>query len=600
MRNDFKHLPTNLKGFVWYFLKDHKLALSGFAVVAILWSIEMSLSPYLMKVLIDIVNSYEMSPHALIGAISIPAILYASMSLMMNLNFRFYEYICLKVFPQIKQDVNNTMFKYLAGHSHSYFQTHFSGTLVKKINDLVVSIEPVIRIPNDMFIPRLIALVIASLFLYTVHPLFSIILGCWAVIFVSASYFLAKGSEGKSFRLADAFAALNGVMVDSVTNIMSAKIFSNIPHEEKRVGETLSDVVSKDRALQWYMLKVHFVQGLCVTLLVSFLLITLVHGRLNGWVSVGDFAFVLSLAVYFIIGIYNIGQEMVRFAKEIGTCRQALSILIEPHEIIDKPNAKPLIYQNGDIEFKNVEFAYSESKPIFENLNISIKSGEKVGLVGYSGGGKSTFVKLLLRLHDIQKGEILIDSQPVNAVIKSSLTKLVGLIPQDPDLFHRSIMDNIRYGNLSASDDEVIESAKKAHCHEFVMELEDKYKSLVGERGVKLSGGQKQRIAIARAILKNAPILILDEATSSLDSITERYIQDSLHQMMEGKTTIVIAHRLSTLSEMDRILFFKDGEIIEDGSFEVLMAMKEGHFKKLWEMQAGGFIPDVKSKSEIE
>lgn len=574
------------------------MAIAGFAIVAILWSVEMSLSPYLMKVLIDIVNSYEMSPQALVGAIAIPAILYASMSLVMNLNFRFYEYICLTVFPQIKQNVNNKMFKYLAGHSHNYFQTHFSGTLVKKINDLVVSIEPVIRIPNDMFIPRLIALVVASLFLYTVHPLFSIILGCWAVLFVWASYFLAKGSEGKSFKCADAFAALNGVMVDSVTNIMSAKIFSNVTHEEKRVGESLSDVVYNDRALQWYMLKVHFVQGLCVTLLVSCLLIALVHGRLNGWVSVGDFAFVLSLAVYFIIGIYNIGQEMVRFAKEIGTCRQALSILIEPHEIIDIPNAKPLLYDKGDIQFKEVEFAYSESKPIFKNLNINIKSGEKVGLVGYSGGGKSTFVKLLLRLHDIQKGQILIDNQAVNSVIKSSLTKQVGLIPQDPDLFHRSIMDNIRYGNLSASDEEVIEAAKKAHCHEFVMELEDKYESLVGERGVKLSGGQKQRVAIARAILKNAPILILDEATSSLDSITERYIQDSLHQMMEGKTTIVIAHRLSTLSEMDRILFFKEGEIIEDGSFETLMSIKDGHFKKLWEMQAGGFIPDIKIDRE--
>lgn len=587
-------LPKNLKSFVWYFLKEHKLTLVGFAIVAILWSTEMSLSPYLMKVMIDVVNQYEMSPQALMGAIAIPAVLYASMSLIMNLNFRFYEYICLRMFPKIKQDVNNTMFKYLSGHSHAYFQGHFSGTLVKKINDLVVSIEPVIRIPNDMFIPRLMALVVASLFLYTVHPLFSIILSCWAAIFVTASYFLAKGSEGKSFRLADAFAALNGVMVDSVTNIVSAKIFSNIPHEEERISNTLSDVVQKDRALQWYMLKVHFAQGLCVTLLVVFLLMALVHGRLNGWVSIGDFAFVLSLAVYFIIGIYNIGQEMVRFAKEIGTCRQALSILIEPHEIVDMPDAKPLVYQKGSIEFKNVTFGYVGSKIIFKNLSVIINSGEKVGLVGYSGGGKSTFVNLLLRLYDIKDGEITIDDQNISLVTKTSLRKVVGLIPQTPDLFHRSIIENIRYGDLSATDNEVIEAAKKAHCHEFVMQLEEQYESLVGERGVKLSGGQKQRIAIARAMLKNAPILILDEATSSLDSITERYIQDSLHQMMEGKTTIVIAHRLSTLSEMDRILFFKNGQIIEDGSFEELMAIQEGHFKKLWEMQAGGFIPDVK------
>lgn len=211
----------------------------------------------------------------------------------------------------------------------------------------------------------------------------------------------------------------------------------------------------------------------------------------------------------------------------------------------------------------------------------------------YSGGGKSTFIKLILRLIDPQSGRILIDNQDIKTIQKQSLRKAIGTIPQEPELFHRTIMENIRFANQNATDEEVIDAAKRAHCHEFVMDLPEQYHSLVGERGVKLSGGQKQRIAIARAFLKNAPILVLDEATSSLDSVTERFIQEGLHAVMSNKTTIVIAHRLSTLKDMDRILVFVNGRIVEDGNLNSLLANKESHFYKLWQMQAQGFIPII-------
>ena len=262
---------------------------------------------------------------------------------------------------------------------------------------------------------------------------------------------------------------------------------------------------------------------------------------------------------------------------------------------MESANAKPIIVTKGEIEFKNVKFGYSAKKIIFNNLNVKIYPGEKVGLVGFSGSGKSTFVKLILRLNDIQDGEILIDGFNIKEATKGSLRFNIGMIPQEPDLFHRTIMENIRYGRRESTDSEIIEAAKRAHADEFIKELSEGYDALVGERGIKLSGGQRQRIAIARAILKNAPILILDEATSQLDSISENYIQESLWELMKGKTTLVVAHRLSTLLHMDRILVFERGVIVQDGRHDDLIKA-DGLYKNLWEAQVGGFLMDSPSE----
>ncbi len=329
------------------------------------------------------------------------------------------------------------------------------------------------------------------------------------------------------------------------------------------------------------------------SVLIVSMLIALIYGLKLGWVSAGDFALVLTLSITFMWGIHDMGKQMQRYSKVVGTCNQALSIIKQPHEITDLPNAQPLQVTQGQLSFREVSFHYENNKPLFKNLTITINPGEKVGLVGYSGGGKSTFIKLILRLMEIQSGQILIDDQDIKEVTKGSLRRQIGTIPQEPELFHRSILENIKFARVSATDEEVIDAAKKARCHDFIMDLPEQYQSLVGERGVKLSGGQKQRIAIARAFLKNAPILLLDEATSSLDSLTENEIHEALHEVMANKTTIVIAHRLSTLKDMDRILVFVNGEIVEDGSLENLLKNQYGHFYKLWQMQAEGFIPPV-------
>ena len=284
-------------------------------------------------------------------------------------------------------------------------------------------------------------------------------------------------------------------------------------------------------------------------------------------------------------------RSFLEFFEYLGNISDGVAVFVQPHEIIDKTDAPVLKVNRGEIEFNDVCFTYHEGLQVFEHLNVTIEPKQQVGLVGFSGSGKSTFVNIMLRLFEPQSGEINIDGQNILNVTQDSLRENVSIIPQDPQLFHRSLMENIRYGRLDATDDEVIEAAKKAHAHEFILQAEKQYDSLVGERGVKLSGGQRQRIAIARAILKDSPILILDEATSSLDSVTEKKIQLALENLMKDRTVVVVAHRLSTISHMDRILVFDQGKIIEDGSHQQLL-QRDGHYAHLWNMQAGGFLPE--------
>lgn len=587
-------LPTKLLPFIWRYLKNRKLYLSVFFFTALIWAIEMSLSPYLLKVIIDDVVQYSQNQAKLIAAILIPAALYVSMSIILNITFRLYDYVNLKLYPAIKSDISKDMFAYLLNHSYDFFQNNFSGSLSKKIFDMSFNIDQLISIFNEWFYPRIFAIIIASITLFVaVKPVFGIILCLWAISFIALSFLAAKKSEGLARVQSEAAAKMSGTLSDSITNIMSVKLFSNASSEITHIDRDIDQIVDADQKLQWMNLKFNFLQGLSVTVLIGSMLTALIYGSSHGWVSPGDFAFVLMLSISFLSSIFDIGQQMLKFSKVVGICNQSLSFIRVPHEIIDAPDATPLKIMKGEIKFQDVSFQYPNNLPLFNKLNITIRPGEKVGLVGYSGGGKSTFIKLILRLIDTQSGSIFIDDQDIKKITNNSLRKQVGTIPQEPDLFHRTIMENIRFARLDASDDEVIEAAKKARCHEFISELPEQYQSLVGERGIKLSGGQKQRIAIARAFLKHAPILLLDEATSSLDSITERYIQESLHNVMINTTTIVIAHRLSTLKDMDRVLVFVGGKIVEDGALNDLLENKNGHFYKLWQMQAEGFIPSI-------
>lgn len=583
-------LPKTLSAFIWHFLKPHKLYLAIIAIVALVWAVELSVSPYLFKLLIDGVSQYSDKPTLLLSAILLPAILYASMSLIININFRVYDYVNMKLFLQLYTHITNAVFEYTINHSYGFFQKTFSGSISDKIVYLPRDVEVLFKFISENLVPKTLAVLIAASMLLLVQPIFSMILFVWVIIFVTITCWLALNATEKSAAFSTQVNQLTGTVVDSISNIITAKIFANLNYEKRRLDKSHDKVNTCYADMQFYNLKLHSIQGIAVTILISSMLTALIYGKMHNMITTGDFVFVLTLSSNIIMNVWNLGQELINFTRTSGKCQQALALLQQPHEITETPNAKILSVPHGEISYQDVSFSYEGSKTVFKDFSITIPAGQKVGLVGYSGGGKSTFVKMLLRLFDIQSGHIEIDHQVIESVTLASLRNNITFIPQEPELFHRSIIENIRYGRLSASDDEVIDAAKKAHCHEFIKNLPEQYHTLVGERGIKLSGGQRQRIAIARAILKQAPILVLDEATSALDSATEKHIQASIHEIMQGKTTIVIAHRLSTLLEMDRILFFENGKIIEDGSLEALKANNQ-KFNQLWEMQVGGFLP---------
>ena len=430
---------------------------------------------------------------------------------------------------------------------------------------------------------------------YFVNPIFSIILITWFIFFAGSSIFMSKKLVSLSDAQAKEESIVVGELVDSLSNHTNVRIFARKVYENSRMVTFFDRQQKAYTATYMYSTILSCIQGGLIAVMMGCSTFFLVYLYGKGLVTIGDFALILGLSMELGHMMWYTMSEVDEFNKAVGRCKQSLISLMIPLEITNKPNATELNCTNGQITFKNVKFHYKGTEPLFENKSIEIRAGQKVGLVGYSGGGKSTFVNLILRFYDVTDGAILIDEQDIREVTQESLRKNIAMIPQDPSLFNRTLMENIRYGRADASDREVMEAAKQAHAHEFIEKLPDGYNSLVGERGVKLSGGQRQRIAIARAILKNAPILILDEATSQLDSLTENVIQESMWELMQNKTTIVIAHRLSTLLHMDRILVFDKGKIVEDGTHNELLA-KQGLYKKLWDAQVGGFLGDKRQE----
>jgi ATP-binding cassette subfamily B protein len=585
-------LPKTLPAFFWHFVRPYKSYTVGLVLVAVLWAIHVSVTPYVLKLLIDRVNNYQDNSLELGKVLLWPAVFYALLSLALGITFRFYDFIILKLMPNLRRDIQQQMLFYLEGHSHNYFQNNFAGSLSNKISDMMRGVPEILAMLTDAFLAAAFGVIFASVTMYMVQPVFAIVLIIWATIYFYITWYLSKKGQKYAAILAESKSTLSGKQVDSVSNINNVRLFAKCNFEVNYIKKYTDDTVRKDREMQWYLLKVRVFQFISMSAVLAVMLYFLIEERSRNAITIGDFALILGLQARLLDALWNVANNFVRFAQEVGSCQQALTIITPPHEIVDAPDAKPLHITHGEIVFDNVTFNYQRNKNLFKNKHVKIAAGSKVGLVGFSGSGKTTFVNLILRFFDIESGRILIDEQDIAKVTQDSLHEQISIIPQDTSLFHRTLMENIRYGRVDASDAEVIEASKRAHCHEFIKQISEGYDALVGERGIKLSGGQRQRIAIARAMLKNAPILILDEATSALDSVTEKHIQAGLQELMRGSTTIVIAHRLSTLSEMDRILVFDKGQIIEDGAHEELLKI-EGHYAHMWKMQAGGFLPEA-------
>lgn len=585
-------ISKNALGFVRKSLQGSWGPISLMIAVAIIWAIDISLRPYLLKLILNEVA--EANPTNLYDTVKWPALAYLAMTIFISTIFRAHGYFVeYKMVPKLRQNIADSIFGHLLNQSHSYYQNQFSGSLANKIADLTGSIPEVIQIVIDRFFSHGLALLIAIYALWQVSITFAIIMVSFVFLFLIVSLLTAKKLGRLAENWSELSSSISGQIVDVLSNVMSVRLFTSKSKEREFLRESTGKAVIAERKLQWTYFSIFSLYGYSLCALLGANLYFLIIGRQEGHVSVGDFALVLSLNVSISDFLWDLTNQFSQFSKHSGKITQALRTTTTPIGIPDSPGALELKVSLGEIEFDKVGFFYKGTEPLFNDKSIRIEAGQKVGLVGYSGSGKTTFVNVILRLFNVTKGRILIDGQDIATVSQESLRRAIGMIPQDPSLFHRTLIDNIRYGRQEATDAEVIDAAKRAHAHEFIEILPEGYMALVGERGVKLSGGQRQRIAIARAILKNAPILMLDEATSQLDSITENLIQESLWQLMQGKTTLVVAHRLSTLMHMDRILVFNKGRIVQDGTHQQLLS-QEGMYKTLWSAQIGGFLPDEK------
>ncbi|USO02715.1 MAG: ABC transporter ATP-binding protein [Alphaproteobacteria bacterium] len=548
-----------------------------------------SLEPYLLKMIIDKVTHHQ-GPNLFFSVV--PYIAYFALGgIIYSLSWQVKHVVERSVIPYVETNIAMHLFKYLQKQSHRYFQEKMPGTLSTKIADLQLGVERILAILMHFF-RMTVGVCVTIFFMAKVHLYFAMVVVVWIIMFLFVTSIIASRLEVQVLNRAYSRSATFGRIVDSLANIMTIRLFGKQDYEIQKQYESFDVYVNQDRNLRYQQILMWvFLGGFALILQITMLLL-LVYGAQNGWVVMSDFAFVMLTSISLIEKMFFIMELISEFSTRWGTAKQGASLMSDPLEIEDKYADQDFCVRRGAIEFQNVNFSYNK-KPVLKNLSIKFFGGEKVGLVGFSGGGKTTFINLISRLFDPDSGSVLIDGNDITKVSQKSLRSAIAYIPQDPVLFNRSILSNLRYGKLNATKEEIQEACKMAHCHEFIERLPEKYETIVGERGAKLSGGQRQRIAIARAYLKDAPILLMDEATSALDSATEKLIQESMESLMEEKTVIVIAHRLSTLLSMDRIVVFDQGQIVEEGTHNTLMK-KKGLYEKLWKAQQKGFIGDTK------
>jgi len=425
---------------------------------------------------------------------------------------------------------------------------------------------------------------------YSLIPKYAYILGIFCLVFLLTSLIYIRYKIKYDVIAALADTRTTGVLADAIGNHSSIQIFTGYLHEKNRTNETIQKQ-RKATVFNWYLWEgLNGIQGF-YSVIIGFIIFWV---AINDWglglVTLPFMVLLQSYLVRLMDNLWSFGGIVRTFYDSFADAQEIALILNTPYEIIDKIEK---VAQNikGEVVFSNVTYFYkNNNNKVLDNFSLTIPSGQKVAIVGSSGAGKTTLVRLLMRIFDIPSGKIMIDGFDISKISQKNLREQISFVPQDPVLFHRTLMENIRYGRRDATDEEVFKAATLAHCDEFIDSLPLRYETYVGERGIKLSGGERQRVAIARAIIKNAPILVLDEATSSLDSHSEHLIQDALTKLIQGKTTIVIAHRLSTIRQMDRIIVLEKGKIVEEGIHEELANKKDGFYKKLWDLQAGGFL----------
>jgi len=547
--------------------------------------------PYALSRVINQINAPNPTPGHIPLTLVIAVSWFVGLCVAELLFGRVASAVQLRVGPRQRQYLSRMLFHYLQRHSQRFLTENFAGALAHRISETARDVNNVLWALITELWPIAITISVANVLLMAANRWLGAFMLTWSVGFIAMSLYVSRRTQPLSFAASSARSHTVGMVVDAVANHNAVRLFARVDHERERLDAAfnaeLQTVLRSNVATE----RVRVFQFAASALLKGGIVIVSVLLWVRGAISVGQFVMAVSMALLVIAEVRNLSRRFLEMFESLGNVASGVNAIFLPHELVDSPAARVLPAVRGDITFDAVSFRYAHGAEVFRSLTVHIPAGQHVGLVGVSGSGKSTFVSLLLRLYDPQSGAIRIDGHELRDVTQDSLHQQIGLIPQDPSLFHRSLRENIRYGRLDASDEAVEDAARLAHAHEFIERVPGGYDAEVGERGVKLSGGQRQRIVIARVLLKDAPVLILDEATSSLDSITEHEIQTALNGAMAGKTVVVVAHRLSTIAHLDRILVFSDGRIVEDGSHSELLA-RHGAYRRLWSRQSGGLLPE--------
>ncbi len=496
-----------------------------------------------------------------------------------NLLWRVASWIANYTFVAVTGDLRRDLFRHLTGHSPGYFADRLPGMLTSR----VTATSNAVFTAENMFVwnvlPPCVATIAAIVLVCTISLPMAAALAVVAGIMVLVLFRLAAAGRPLHQDFATKAAAVDGEMVDVVTNMPLVRAFGGVKRELRRFDGTVGRELGARRRSLYYLEKLRIFHAVVTILLTLGLLAWSIMLWTQGEATTGDVVLACTLSISVLSATRDLAVALVDMTQHIGRLAEAVATLLVPHELRDHPEAEPLIRRGASVKFEAIDFRYADGRQIFQGFNLSFRPGERVGLVGPSGGGKSTLFTLLQRFYDVQAGRILIDGQDIVRVTQESLREAIGVVPQDISMFHRSVTENIRYGRPEATDDEVLEAAFAARC-DFIEDLPQGLRTIVGERGVKLSGGQRQRIAIARAFLKDAPLLLLDEATSALDSESEEAIREALGRLMNGRTVIAIAHRLSTVRNFDRVVVLQVGRVVQDGPPDLLVR-REGPYRQL-------------------
>ena len=580
---DLARLGSRPMAFLFSFIRRHA---AGHAIIvtSVLLAVVCSVSTqYGLKHLIDVVSHGPKGNGDVWGAFAVLCALIAAD----NLLWRVGGYISAKVFVAVTGDVRRDLFAYVSGHSPSYFSERLPGGLSSRIS---ASANAVFTLENTgvwNVLPPCFAVICAVLLIGSVNLQMACVLVAAAMVLGGVIYWLARAGNELHRDFASKAAAVDGELVDIIGNVSVVRAFGASLREQSRVGDTIGAEMGARRRSLIYLEKLRLIHAVMTALLTAGVVAWGILLWQVGQATVGDIVLLTSLAFSILHGTRDLAVSLVDLTQHVARLEEAIGVLLIHHDLPDDADAGIMRYGPGEVSFNNVSFAYPGRDAVLDRFNVTIESGQRVGLIGCSGAGKSTVLALLQRFYDVQDGAVTIDGQDIRRVTQASLRRDMAIVPQDISLFHRTVLENIRYARPDATEAEVLAAAEMAHCRDFIEALPDGFDTMVGDRGTKLSGGQRQRLAIARALLKDAPILLLDEATSALDSQSERAIQHALDRLMQGRTVIAIAHRLSTLSSFDRIIVMDRGRIVDDGS-PAALAMRPGPYRDMLRQQQSG------------